>query len=93
MEELSSDGWLIASANESMRECLGSVAVIYPLLSCLVLIAGGRWPRETGDGEWVAAQEEEEGGGVEGARYQPDIMWRKTCLGGWWDHLFRLSHL
>lgn len=37
MQELSSDGWLIAGANESMGDSRGSMAVIYPLLSCCVL--------------------------------------------------------
>lgn len=76
MQELSSDGWLIAGANESMRDSRGSVAVIYPLLSCLVLAARGDRPgrQETESGrlvrrwEWVG--------------YRLHIMWRKTCLGG-----------
>lgn len=41
MQELSSDGWLIAGANQSTGGSWGSEAVIYPVLSCRVLTASG----------------------------------------------------
>lgn len=79
------------------RESRGSVAVIYPLLSCLVPVArrDGRGRQETESGRLVCPLSGKEDRGREGeevgkAGYQLHIMWRKTRLGGRRDHLFWL---
>lgn len=100
MQELSSDGWLIAGANESMRERepgLCGCNLSSPVLSCLVPVAGrdGRGRQETESGRLVCPLSRKEDRGREGeevgkAGYQLHIMWRKTRLGGRRDHLFWL---
>lgn len=79
MQELSSDGWLIAGANESMRDSGASVAVIYPLPSYLVLAARGDRPaRQEEDSHWLVCRWELAVIFIPGAR--------KSMFGR--DHLF-----